>query len=79
MNVLEIETEVKNLSSPELELFLQRLIEFIPDRTDVTTSLFDLFHAMWDKQIERDLDAGKFDDLLDELEKEYDLGMTKPL
>ena len=33
----------------------------------------------WDKQIAADLDAGRLDSLLAEVEKEYEAGLAKPL
>ena len=37
-------------------------------------------HAqLWDKQIEDDLDAGRLDALLAEVDKEYEAGLARPL
>lgn len=37
-------------------------------------------HArLWDQQIEDDLDAGRLEGLLSEVEKEYQAGLAKPL
>ncbi len=38
------------------------------------------YHAqMWDKQIKEDLEAGRLDALLAEVDKEYDAGLSEPL
>lgn len=37
-------------------------------------------HArLWDLQIEEDLKAGRLDSLLDEVDKEYEAGLSRPL
>ncbi len=33
----------------------------------------------WDAQIEADLEAGRLDALLDEVDREYEAGLAKPL
>lgn len=57
MSVQEIEKAAKELPTDELD--------------GLVTRLFDFFHERWDKQIEEDLDSGRFDSLFDELEQEY--------
>lgn len=79
MNVQELEIGVKNLSPSDLETFTKWMVNFIPSRNDATDWVFDLFHGMWDKQIERDLDEGKFDSLIEQLKAEYAQGSTTPL
>jgi len=38
------------------------------------------YHAQaWDKQIEEDLEAGRLDPLLAEVDKEYEAGLGQPL
>jgi hypothetical protein len=38
------------------------------------------YHAqVWDRQIEEDLEAGRLDALLAEVEKEYEAGLSQPL
>ncbi|MGH2583962.1 MAG: hypothetical protein ACRDJE_03525 [Dehalococcoidia bacterium] len=38
------------------------------------------YHAqIWDKQIEEDLEAGRLDPLLAEVEAEYEAGLAQPL
>jgi hypothetical protein len=34
---------------------------------------------LWDRQIEGDLEAGRLDALLDEVDKEYEAGLAEPL
>lgn len=49
---------------------------------DVATlmSWLEEYHArVWDKQIEEDLEAGRLDALLAEVDKEYQAGLAKPL
>lgn len=65
MSVQEIEVAAKQLSPNELDELIRRL-------STIT-------HDEWDRQIERDLNAGKFDALFEELDQEYKQGLTKPL
>ena len=55
------------------------MADFIPSRTDSTAWVFDMSHGMWDKQIERDLDEGKFDALIEQMKVEYAQSLTTPL
>ncbi len=60
MSVTEMEIAVTQLSPKELAEF---------------TAWFEEYHArMWDKQIEHDLEAGRLDQLLSEVDKEYKAG-----
>ena len=43
------------------------------------TWLEDYYAEMWDKQIEDDLETGRLDALLVEVDEEYDAGLSKPL
>ncbi len=45
----------------------------------LTTWLIDYHEKMWDQQIEDDLDSGRFDKLLDEIDSEYAAGLAKSL
>ena len=36
-------------------------------------------HGVWDQQISDDSDAGRLDNLLDEVDEEYAAGLAKPL
>ncbi len=65
MSVQEIEMAAKELPNDQLD--------------GLITRLFDFFQERWDKQIEEDLDSGRFDNLFDELEQEYRQGLNKPL
>ncbi|UFH52959.1 hypothetical protein [Spirosoma sp. KNUC1025] len=65
MSVQEIERAAKELSTDELD--------------GLVTRLFDFFHERWDKQIEADAEAGRFDTLLDEVRDDIRQGRTKPL
>jgi hypothetical protein len=54
------------------ELSEQELIRF--------REWFDEYYAdMWDKQIEEDIKAGRLDNLLAEVDEEYNAGSSKPL
>ena len=45
----------------------------------LTTWLIDYHEQIWDQQIEDDLDSGKLDQLLDEIDSEYEAGLAKSL
>ncbi|MGB0384987.1 MAG: hypothetical protein ACPGWR_09210 [Ardenticatenaceae bacterium] len=65
MKVEQIKMEVMNLSWPELTAFRKWI---------------DEFHAQqWDRQIEHDLEAGRLDGLLAEVDEEYEAGLALPL
>ena len=65
MSVKDIETAIEQLSTPELAEL---------------AAWFAEYHARaWDQQLEQDLDAGKLDALLLEVETEYNRGAAKPL
>jgi hypothetical protein len=65
MGVKEIEAAILELSAADL------------------SELMAWFHAhcahVWDKQIEEDLEAGRLDALLAEVDKEYEAGLAEPL
>lgn len=46
---------------------------------DGLTWLAEYYAAVWDRQVERDLDAGRVDALLAELDEEYDAELAQPL
>jgi hypothetical protein len=55
-----------------MQLSAQELVELM--------TWLEKYHAqMWNKQIEEDLEAGRLDKLLDEIDKEYKAGLAKPL
>jgi len=65
MTITELERAVTQLSEEELIRF---------------RAWFDEYYAqMWDKQIEADVQSGRLDDLLAEVEEEYNAGLSKPL
>jgi len=65
MGIKQIEGTITQLSAKELAELVSWLEEY---------------HApVWDKRIEDDLEAGRLDDLLAEVENEYESGLTQPL
>lgn len=65
MSVQEIEKAIIELPNEEVSKLMSWLTEH---------------HAqLWDKQIEDDLDAGRLDALLAEVDKEYEAGLARPL
>jgi len=65
MTITELEKAVTQLSEEEWIRF---------------RAWFDEYYAqMWDKQIEADVQSGRLDDLLAEVEEEYNAGLSKPL
>jgi len=65
MSVKEIETAITQLSATELAELMAWLTEY---------------HAQaWDKQIEDDLESGRLDALLAEVDDEYNAGLAQPL
>jgi hypothetical protein len=65
MSIQELESAIMNLSIKELG--------------NLTTWLVDYYEQIWDKQIADDLESGKFDKLLDEIDQEYEAGLAKNL
>jgi hypothetical protein len=39
----------------------------------------DYYHRLWDRQIEADLESGKLDGILAEVDAEIESGLAKPL
>ena len=65
MTITELEQAVTKLSEQELIRFRE---------------WFDEYYAeIWDKQIEADAKSGRLDDLLAEVDEEYNAGLSKPL
>lgn len=65
MTIKEIEGAISQLPAKELAELMAWLQEY---------------HAQaWDKQIEDDLEAGRLDALLAEVDKEYEAGLAQPL
>lgn len=65
MSVEELESLVSGLSSAELARFSQWFEEFIA--------------AQWDRQIERDMQAGRLDAALKRADDHYEAGRCTPL
>lgn len=65
MRVKEIEKAITQLSTEEL--------------AELAAWFADYHAAVWDKQIERDLDEGRLDALLKEVDEEYEAGKAEPL
>lgn len=65
MSVKEIERAITQLPKNEL--------------TELMTWLQRHHHEIWDKQIENDLETGRLDALLAEVEAEYSAGEARPL
>jgi hypothetical protein len=65
MSIEEIETAITQLPAQEVK----RLLAWLED----------YHHRVWDRQIEGDLEAGRLDTLLSEVESEYQAGRAQPL
>ena len=65
MNITELKTAVKELSQNELAEFAEWFNEFQ--------------EALWDKQIEQDRKAGKFDALIRQAEQVFSEGKCKEI
>lgn len=65
MSVKELETAIMNLSVQEL--------------SELTAWLIEYRQQVWDRQIEEDLDGGRLDALLNEVDAEYEAGLAKVL
>ena len=65
MGVKQIEKAITQLPAKELA----ELVSWLED-----------YHArVWDTRIEEDLEAGRLDALLAEVDEEYEAGLTQPL
>lgn len=65
MSIREIETAITQLPTDEL--------------IELVTWLDEYYAKVWEQQIERDLEAGRLDALLAELDEEYAAGLAQPL
>ncbi|MBW3622589.1 MAG: DUF2268 domain-containing protein [Armatimonadetes bacterium] len=65
MGVKEIEDAITRLPDNELAELMAWLQEY--------------HHTVWDRQIENDLETGRLDSLLVEVEREYEAGSAQPL
>jgi hypothetical protein len=65
MSIAEIESAIAQLPPAEVSALMVWLQEY---------------HAqLWDRQIEDDLESGRLDSLLAEVDKEHGAGLTRPL
>ncbi len=65
MSIKELEAAIMMLSGKEL--------------ASLTTWLLDYQEQVWDRGIANDLELGKFDRLLDEVDREYEAGLAESL
>lgn len=65
MSVTEIESAIRELHSDEV--------------AELMVWFENYYHQMWDKQIEDDLESGKLDSLLAEVDEEIGAGLIRPL
>ena len=65
MSVTEIESAITQLPATEVAALM--------------TWLQDYHERLWDKQIEDDLEAGRLDPLLAEVDGEHKAGLARPL
>ena len=65
MSIQEIESAIMQLSVDEL--------------IDLSNWLEEYQAQVWDNQIEKDLEDGKLDALLAEVDADYDAGLAQPL
>ncbi len=65
MSIQEIEKAIEKLPAAEL--------------TQLVAWLAEHHHVVWDRQIEDDLENGRLDNLLSEVENEYQSGLARPL
>ena len=65
MSIKEIELAITQLSQNEISEFAKWFAEYQA--------------ALWDKEIEEDLEAGRFDPLIKEVRADIEAGRVKPL
>ncbi len=65
MSVKEIEKAITQLSTEDV--------------VELSAWLADYQAKLWDRQIERDLDEGRLDALLEKVDAEYEAGKARPL
>ena len=60
---------------------IERAITELPaeDLTELAAWFADYLADVWDKQIEQDLETGRLDALLKEVNAEYEAGLSQPL
>jgi muramidase (phage lysozyme) len=64
-----------------LEEAVNKVKQLSPAEQDAMAAviLAELEHAEWDKQIEQDLKAGKFDKLIRKVDEDFEAGRCEPL
>ena len=68
---------VKEMDIKQIEVAITQLP---PEELAELVSWLEDYHAqVWDKRIEEDLEAGRLDKVLAEVEEEYEAGLTDPL
>ncbi len=56
------------------------IVQLPADQVSKLMSWLERYHAeLWDKQIADDLESGRLDSLLAEVDEEYKAGLAKPL
>lgn len=77
------ETKIPQTDSiEELAQFWQAhdLTDFEDELEEVTEAVFAReYEHLWNEQIERDVSVGRLDVLLEQVDEEYDAGLSKPL
>lgn len=69
MSIQELENAVTQLSQEERRQFADWLADFLAEQEA----------DEWDRQIERDIKAGRFDAMAEQAHKDYKAGRCKPL
>lgn len=69
MGIRELENAVTQLSQEERRQFADWLADFLAEQEA----------DEWDRQIERDIKAGRFDAMAEQARKDYEAGRCKPL
>lgn len=64
-SIVEIENEIKRLPADKVDELLDWLGKYQAE--------------LWEKRIADDLDSGRFDSLLGEIDAEIEVGLAKPL
>jgi hypothetical protein len=65
MSVVEVEQAISRMTAEELSQFSKWFEEFLADE--------------WDRQIERDVAAGKFDKIIRKVDEDIDAGRSSPM
>lgn len=77
LTVRRISNNILVMSITEIEA---EIVKLPPAEVDKLMTWLEEYHAeIWDKQITHDLESGKLDSLLDEVDKEIDAGLVTPL